>query len=177
MRSGGLGLLAFSLGGVEILLTPAEARVQDVPFRVLSPEEVSALEALGETLLPGSTAAGIAHFVDHQLAASSEDSLLIIRYLDIPPPYAAFYKGGLSAARAAARAKFSRELNMLEAGQMASIVEEMMAGTLADWQGPPAPLLYFVLRNDAVDVVYGTQEGYKRLDFPYHAHLPPPSDW
>ena len=39
------------------------------------------------------------------------------------------------------------------------------------------PFFYFVLRNDAVDVVYGTKAGVESLDIPYMAHVEPPSRW
>jgi hypothetical protein len=38
-------------------------------------------------------------------------------------------------------------------------------------------LFWFVLRSDAVDVVYGTKEGVERLGLPYMAHIEPPSRW
>jgi hypothetical protein len=177
MQTSGLGLLAFSLGGAKVMLTPRQARAEAVPYKALSEEDATTLETLGETLLPGATEAGIAHFVDHQLAAPSEDSLLFIRYMDVPPPYTGFYQGGLAAARAAAQSAYGSKLEELTPEQLSTLVGNMMAGSVPDWQGPPAPLLYFVLRNDAVDVVYGTPQGYGRLDFPYHPHLPPPSDW
>jgi len=34
-----------------------------------------------------------------------------------------------------------------------------------------------VVRNDAVDVVYGTQSGFEQLGVPYMAHIAPPSRW
>jgi hypothetical protein len=34
-----------------------------------------------------------------------------------------------------------------------------------------------VLRSDAVDVVYGTEEGYKDLGIPYMAHIAPLKRW
>ena len=37
--------------------------------------------------------------------------------------------------------------------------------------------VYFVLRNDAVDVFYGTQDGFEALGIPYMAHIEPPSRW
>ena len=39
------------------------------------------------------------------------------------------------------------------------------------------PFFYFVLRNDAVDVVYGTKDGIESLGIPYMAHIEPPSRW
>jgi hypothetical protein len=34
-----------------------------------------------------------------------------------------------------------------------------------------------VLRADAVDVVYGTMEGYEALGIPYMAHIAPDKRW
>ena len=64
----GLGALAFTVGGADILLTPSEARAQGVPFRLLKANEAETIEALGETLVPGARKAGIAHFIDHQIS-------------------------------------------------------------------------------------------------------------
>jgi len=40
------------VGGVEVLLTPGEARAQGVPLRTLKPDEAATIEAIGETLVP-----------------------------------------------------------------------------------------------------------------------------
>lgn len=177
IRSGGLGLLAFSLGGTQVLLTPREARAKGVPLQVLSAEEASILETLGETMLPGAREAGIVQYVDHQLAAPTEESLLIIRYLDVPPPWTPVYQAVLAAAAGAARSQYDMELTELPAEKVHEFVGQMASGSVSGWQGPPAGMAYFFLRNDAVDVVYGTPEGYRRLDFPYMAHIKPPSPW
>jgi len=95
--AGGLGLIAWKTGGVTRLLTPAQATAARVPFAVLTPDEAATLSALGETLMPGAARVGVAHFVDHQLGQPPADSLLMLRYLDVPPPYAAFYKAALAA--------------------------------------------------------------------------------
>ena len=46
-----------------------------------------------------------------------------------------------------------------------------------DGRGPPAGLVYFVLRSDTVDVMYGTMEGYESLGVPYMAHIEPDKRW
>src|SRR5213592_2899310 len=74
MRGAAIGALAFTIGGVEILLTPGAARAQGATLRLLKPDEVETLEALGETLVPGARAAGIAYFIDSQISASSRAS-------------------------------------------------------------------------------------------------------
>ena len=53
VRGAGIGALAFTVGGVEVLLTAAQARAQGVPLRMLKPEEARTLEAVGETLATG----------------------------------------------------------------------------------------------------------------------------
>jgi hypothetical protein len=45
------------------------------------------------------------------------------------------------------------------------------------WHDPPPPFFYFVSRADAVDVVYGTLEGFRRLRVPYLAHIRPTEPW
>jgi len=53
----------------------------------------------------------------------------------------------------------------------------MRQNKLDGWQGPPGPFIYFVTRSDAVDVVYGTVEGYESLGIPYMAHIAPEKRW
>ena len=143
LQGAGAGLLTFSIGGCEVEMTPGEAREQGVAYGVLTGEEVAALEALGEKLVPGSTAAGLAHYVDHQLAQPFAGQLLMIRYLGVEPPFDGFYRAGLAA--------------------------------LGD--GAPDPFFAFVVRADAVDVTYGTMDGFRDLGVPYMAHIEPPSRW
>ena len=45
------------------------------------------------------------------------------------------------------------------------------------WQGPAQGSVYGTLRNDAVDVVYGTVEGFARLGIPYMPHILPQRSW
>jgi hypothetical protein len=177
LRGAGIGALAFTVGGVEMLLTPSEAHAAAADLRVLAPAEVRALEAIGEVLLPGARAAGITHFVDSQLAAEPAQSLLMLRYLDVPPPYADFYRGVLGAVDGAARAAHGKAFADLAPEAADALVTAMSRGTLEGWAGPPAPFAFFVLRNDAVDVVYGTVEGFEKLGVPYMPHILPPSNW
>jgi hypothetical protein len=117
------------------------------------------------------------HFVDQQLAADAADCLLLIRYLDVPPPYADVYRGGLAALEAASRTAHARAFAELTAEQATALVRTMSEKDPPGWQGPPAPLFYFAARSDAVDVVYGTEEGFAKLRIPYMAHIRPPTPW
>jgi hypothetical protein len=177
IRNSGIGLLGFSIAGCEVKLTPEDARQQKIPFQVLSPDEVRTLEALGESLLPGSAAAGLAHFIDHQLAASPRDQLLMIKYLGISSPFSPFYSAGLAAVNKSANDQHAADYADLTSEQRTALVGQMAQANPQGWSGPPAPFFYFVLRNDAVDVFYGTKEGFERLDIPYMAHIEPPGRW
>lgn len=177
VMQGAFGLFAFQIGGSVAILTPRAARAAQVPMRVLGAAQVRTLEALGDTLVPGAAEAGLAAYLDHQLAAPPTDSLLMIRYLDVPPPHAPFYAGGLAAVDAAAKRQFGRPFGSLDAEERTTFVGAMQRGALDGWQGPPAPFFYFVLRSDAVDVVYGTPEGFEKLGVPYMAHIPPTEKW
>jgi hypothetical protein len=152
----------FAFAGAK-LLTPAAARAKGVPYRIFTPDQVRTLESLGEALVPGSQKAGLAHFIDVQLAGPPANSLLMLKYLGVNPPFAHFYQAGLAAAA--------------RNPDVPSLLQAMAKDAIPDWNGPPAPLFYFVLRNDAIDVVYGTTEGYQALGVPYMAHIAPPSGW
>jgi hypothetical protein len=177
IRNSGIGLLSFCVGGCELELSPEEAKQKAIPFQVLSPIEVRTLEALGEILLSGSADLGLAHFIDHQLNASPQDQLLMIRYLGVGAPYAPFYSAGLAALDNAANNSFGTEFANLKPQQAIELVGQIAQSNPDGWSGPPAPLFYFVLRNDALDVVYGTKAGFERLGIPYMAHIEPPSRW
>ncbi len=170
-------MLSFYVAGCELKLTPEQARQQDIPFQVLKPDEVRTLEALGESLLPGSASAGLAHFIDHQLNASAQDQMLMIKYLGVSPPFTAFYSGGLAALNVFANDQYGADFADLNGEQPAALVGQMAQANPEAWAGPPAPFFYFVLRNDAVDVVYGTKAGVESLGMPYMAHIEPPNRW
>ena len=177
LRNGGIGLLSFYVGGCERELTPGEGRRQEIPFQVLSSDEVRAIDALGDTLLPGSADAGLAHFIDHQLGTAAEAQLLMIRYLGVNPPFTPFYRAGLAALDASALALHDRPFAELDQDTRSAFVGQMAQENPSGWEGPPAPFFYFVLRGDAIDVVYGTMEGIESLGIPYMAHIEPPSRW
>ena len=175
--AGGIGLLTFIVAGCEKKLTPAEARTAGVPFRTLEAAHVRTLDALGDVLLPGSAAAGLAHLIDHQLSGPPGDSMLMIKYLGLNPPFTDFYKGGLAGTESAAQMQFMKPFGELAPQDANTLVAAMAKGDLPGWSGPPPPLFFFVLRNDAVDATYGTPSGFERLSVPYMAHIAPPTRW
>lgn len=168
--------LTFQVGGVSMLLTPQEARAQDVPLRKLSTEQAERLGALAEALVPGSRDLGVVHFVDHQLNADPNEALLIAKYFEVHPPYVNFYAKGLEVANAMAQSSAGKPIEALSAGELEQLIISMAPpGTVVD--GYPVFLFYLCLRSDAVDVVYGTPEGFARLNVPYMQHIMPPEDW
>ncbi len=178
MKGAGLGALAFTVGGVEVLLTPGEARARNVPFRLLKENEAECIEALGETLVPGARAAGVAHFVDQQLSVPAGEALLEARILNVRPPFANFYRAAIGAIDKASVAHNSgRRFAQLSAPEQHAFVGLMRQNKIDGWQGPSGGFIYFVMRHDAVDVVYGTMEGYESLGIPYMAHIAPERRW
>ena len=173
----GGALLTFTLAGCEKKMTPAQARAATVPFLTLDAGTVAVLDALGEILLPGSAAAGLSHYIDHQLSGDAAGSMLMIKYLGVQAPFTVFYKSGLQATDALAHAVYGKAFPGLSNEQASLLVTKMSGGQAEGWQGPPAGLFYFVLRSDAVDVMYGTEAGFEQLGVPYMAHIEPPSRW
>lgn len=177
LKSATAGLFVFQIAGVEALISPAQAHAQGAAFTVLSAGEAALLEAFGDALVPGARAAGIAHFVDANLARPHPDSLLTARYLDVLPPHDAFYKTGLAALDAASRALLGTPFLHASASAAKPLIAAMLPGTVAPWTGPPPALFYLAVRSDAADLVYGTRAAFERMQIPYMAHIEPPEDW
>jgi hypothetical protein len=177
VKGAALGALAFTVGGAEVLLTPGEARSAGVPFRLLKADEAETIEALGDTLVPGARQAGIAHFVDHQLSVPAEEALLEARIMNVRPPYANFYRAAIGAMDRASQAQHGRRFAQLSTVEQRDFVNLMRQNKIDGWQGPAGGFVYFILRSDAVDVVYGTVEGYEALGIPYMPHIAPEKRW
>jgi hypothetical protein len=171
-------LLSIAAGSDTLLLTPHAAWAAGVPYQVLSGDQVSTLEGLAEALVPGARDAGIAHYIDKQLGAAPQDTLLMLKYLGVPvADFPAFYHGGLAATAELSKSRFSRPWLSLDAGQADALVAAMAAGETDGWNGPPSAFFLFVVRSDACDVVYGTEDGFARIGMPYMAHIEPPRQW
>jgi len=178
IKGAGLSALAFTVGETQLLLTPRAARAQNIPFRTLGAEQVETLEALGETLVPGAKQAGISHFVDQQLSIPHGEALLEARILNVRPPYANFYRAALGAVDKASQAKNGdKKFAQLTADEQHVFVDLMRQNKIEGWKGPAGPFVYLIMRSDAVDVVYGTMEGYAALGIPYMPHIAPEKRW
>jgi hypothetical protein len=166
------GALAATVGAARI------ARAAGESWSVLQPFQAAAIEALGDTLLPGASGAGLVHFLDAQLAKPPDQALLTLRYVDVAPPYADFYAGAVAALDAESRrVRSNTDFAALGPDERERIVRAMAGSDLPNWSGPPAPLVYFVLRSDALDVVYGSEDGFQLLDVPYMPHIAPANRW
>jgi hypothetical protein len=177
LKGAGMGMLAFTIGGVETLMTPGQARAQGVPFRLLKAAEAETIEAVGETLVPGAQKSGIAHFVDQQVSVPPGEALLEARQLNVRPPFINFYRAVIGAVDKASTARSGRRFAALSAAEQHDFVDLMRQNKIDGWQGPPGAFAYLVLRSDALDVVYGTMEGYESLGVPYMAHIAPEKRW
>ncbi|WP_353257894.1 gluconate 2-dehydrogenase subunit 3 family protein, partial [Hyphomonas sp.] len=128
LKSAAFGLFAFKVAGADMLLSPAEARARRAALSKLSAEDAARLEAFGEALVPGARAAGLAHFVDANLARPHGESLLTVRYLDVLPPHDAFYKAGLAALDAASRAVLGGPFEGVSAAAARPLIAAMLPG-------------------------------------------------
>jgi hypothetical protein len=177
VKGASLGALAFTVGGAELIMAAGEARARGVPFRLLDAHQGETLEALGETLVPTARESGIAHFIDQQLSVPPHESLLQARIFNFRPPFAEFYRTTIAAVDAASQKLYGRDFAQLSSAEQREFVASMRQNKIEGWTGRPGALVYAVLRADAVDVVYGTMEGYEALGIPYMPHIPPEKRW
>jgi hypothetical protein len=170
-------LIACQIAGQTLHISPAEAARRAVPTRFFSQNEAKTLGCLSETLVPGATAAGVVNFIDSQVSGDPNESLLIARYFNVPPPLGDFYRGGLAALDVIARKQQGEAFAALKPQSALKLAAELLGGSPSGWEGPPAPLFYQCVRSDAVDVVYGTPAGFEAIGIPYMQHILPPSIW
>jgi hypothetical protein len=177
MQGAALGTLAFTVGGVDVMLTPSEANAQNIPLQTLTPDQGATLDAIGEALVPGAKAAGITNYVDLQISVPPEQSLLQARILNVRPPFANLYRAALGAIDGASTKTKGKKFAELTPDEQHDFVDAMRQNKIEGWQGAPGPFVYNVLRGDAVDVVYATMDGYAMLGVPYMPHIAPTKKW
>lgn len=161
------------------MMTPRQAYAAEVPLIVLSPNEASTLETVAEAIVPGAREAGIVQFVDKQLSLELDQSLLMIKYLGVPAPFDGFYKSGLGALAELSMKSYDKPWADLSADESSALIAKVASNDVGadQWLAPPAPFIFFVFRSDACDVVYGTEEGFAKIDMPYMAHIKPRHNW
>ncbi len=179
LQSAAIGLFAFSVSGCDAMMSPMEARERGADFSRLLASSVAILDALGDALVPGAKAAGLAHYIDANLARDAGESLLIVRYLDVTAQQTQFYTAGLAALDSHCRTKTGKPFTDQSEAEVTPIIASLLKGNPPGWDSvagaPPAPLFYLAVRGDAVDIVYGTMAGFEALDIPYAGHINPKS--
>jgi hypothetical protein len=176
LQAGGASL-AMTAAAPLSLFDPREARAQGTPFKVLSPDEVTTIEALSDALVPGARNAGVSHYIDHELASLSPR--LMLRFAQLRGPMAPHYRGALAAFAASMTAQGNGAFSSLSPDAQHTVIEALRTGTIKPWDAGAVvpPVFYGMMRNDGVDVVYGSAEGFKNLDIPYMPHIMPKTTW
>jgi hypothetical protein len=176
LHAGGASL-AMAAAAPLAVFDPREARAQDLPFEVLSPDEVATIEAISDALVPGARDAGISHYIDHELASPSPR--LLLRFAQLRGPLAPYYHGALAAFAASMTAQGNGAFSSLSSDAQHTVIEALRTGTIKPWDSGSvaAPVFYGMMRNDGIDVVYGSVEGFKSLGIPYMPHVKPKTTW
>ncbi|MES2496747.1 MAG: hypothetical protein V4618_11570 [Pseudomonadota bacterium] len=173
MGQSAAALVLASIGGTTAWMSAAEAGARGAALRRLTEGEAAWIAGLGEAIAPPSRAAGLVHYLDHHLALPAGESLLALRYLDVAPPWLDFYRPAL--------ASLVRIHGAVpppaDDARWAPILAGLGGPDPAGWQGPPSGLFLFALRLDAIDIAYGTKDGFARLGVDYLAHIEPETDW
>ncbi|MEX3009987.1 gluconate 2-dehydrogenase subunit 3 family protein [Hoeflea sp. TYP-13] len=145
-------------------------------MQVFSKEQADTYAAWCDILVAGAARAGVAHFVDQNIAGPYDRALLFLRFSEAGP-LADYYLGGLSGIDTESNHRFGVPFLQLSQAERQVIVEAAIASKSQAWKRPDPSFFYLVSRNDAVDVVYGTEAGFKALDTPYMAHILPEKPW
>lgn len=145
-------------------------------FRTFSEVQGNTYAAWCDLLVSGAAAAGIAHFADKYVSGPYEQSLLLSRFF-VTPPLSGFYLTGIAGIDQESQARFGEAFLSLGRDKQMRIVEAAAQSKTQAWSTPDPFLFYLTSRSDAVDVVYGTEQGFQNLDFPYQAHISPPTPW
>jgi hypothetical protein len=167
----------FTVAGVERSLTPAQAHAEGAALRKLTSEQADALGAFVDALVPGAREAGIAEFIDVQCSGPPHQALLALRIANSQPPFVDFYLEALAEIDRQCGARNGKAFAALSGAEQRDFINLLRQAKLQDWKGPPQPLVYSIMREDGVDVVYGTVEGFEKLGVPYMAHVLPTARW
>ncbi len=174
-----VGAGAFAFSGIEYVSPLKKLAAEDTahgPLKVLTPHQADVYSAWCDTLAVGAAEAGVAKFLDKHLSQSFHDTLLMLKYLS-NPPLGDFYLGGIAGVEDESMERFSRSFLDLNDTQRKAVVDAAATFSTTVWKDPIPPFFYFISRSDAVDVVYGTLEGFRKLNVPYLPHIRPTTPW
>ena len=150
--------------------------IEQANYQYLKISEAETLAAWCKTIVSGADVAGVARFVDQNLAGHQAESLLLLRYLDASD-MAGFYRKGIAGIDAESHHRFDLPFVKLSLDQQKDMIAAGVASEMEIWTDPDPNFFYFISRSDAVDVVYGTKAGFAEIGIPYLAHIPPPQPW
>ncbi len=174
-QTAGAAVLGFSFGSSVAGLALAQGKPPK-QLRVFSELQAETYAAWCDILAIGAAKAGVAHYVDKYLAEPYAESLLLLKCLQIPP-YTDFYLTGISGIDKESVDRFSKPFLSLDKSGRKSIVDAAVKSSTKVWTDPNPNFFYFISRSDAVDVVYGTVKGFRKLDIPYLPHIAPTNPW
>jgi hypothetical protein len=103
--------------------------------------------------------------------------MLCYRFVSFPMPPTAFYKASLDAVENLSRTTLAKPSHQLAPDEFQHLIGQILGPDPHGWHGPPGSLVYFVIRNDAIDAVYGGEDAYTGVGIPYMAHIKPPGRW
>lgn len=166
---------AGSVGGSSAALGSA-GEGTPVTYRTFSATQADTYAAWCDLLANGAREAGVARFVDTYISGSYGDCLLLLRFFK-DSPLGDFYLAGIGGIDRESHARFGKAFVSLERDKQLTIVEAAAQSKTQAWAEPDPNFFYFISRSDAVDVVYGTEQGFRDLDFPYLAHIAPAPAW
>ena len=176
LKVGGASL-AMTAAAPLSLFDPRAARAKGDPFKVLSADEVATIEALSDAIVPGARDAGVSHYIDHELASPSPR--LLLRFAQLRGPLAPYYHSALASFAASMKAQGHGAFASLSPEAQRTVVEALRTAKFKPWEDSTiAPAAFYgMMRNDGVDVVYGSVEGFKHLEIPYMPHIMPKKTW
>jgi gluconate 2-dehydrogenase subunit 3-like protein len=88
-----------------------------------------------------------------------------------------FYLAGIAGIGQESEAQFSKPFLELTEPQREFIIESASTPSTVAGMDPAPAFFYFISRNDAIDVVYGTVKGFEKLKILYLPHIRPLSPW
>ena len=145
-------------------------------YRTFNKMQAETFAAWCNLIVNGSANAGVAYFVDKYISNPYAQSLIMARFFE-DSPLSDFYIAGIAGIDKESREQFDRTFVLLESDKQLQIINAASQSKTRIWVKPSPFIFYLMSRSDAIDVVYGTEQGFQNLDIPYLAHLPPPQPW